>query len=811
MAKTNSNKKTSQWEMDLNPAEILADFRIALMSREVSLLGRKEVLSGKAKFGIFGDGKELAQIAMARVFEKGDWRSGYYRDQTFMFAVGALTVKQFFAQLYADTNIEHDPHSGGRQMNSHFASRFVQADGSWASQLDIHNTSADASPTASQMARLLGLGYASKLYRQFPELDKAENFSRSGREIAFGTIGNASTSEGIFWETFNAAGVLEVPVVISVWDDGYGISVPNKFQTTKESISKICAGFAREEGTNGYNIAVVKGWDYPELLTAYRQLAQSARDQHIPGLLHVIEMSQPQGHSTSGSHERYKTKERLVYEQSIDCLTRMREWMIQHGISNAKDLEQMEEDTRREVLALRNEAWEEFQAPMRAEREILLEHFEAILAEGASPGFKSIKDSFKRYPAITRKSILSSARRAIYILRDRESEAVQNLRRFIAQLSVENKQRYNSKVSVEGSRSALQLTGIQPAFDGEVEKVDGRIIIQRCFDHHLGRDPRLFIIGEDVGKLGGVNLEFEGLSEKYGDFRVTDTGIREATILGQGIGAALRGLRPIVDIQYLDYLLYAFQLMSDDLACLHYRTAGGQVAPVIIRTKGHRLEGIWHTGSPMGMIIHGIRGIHVCVPRNMLQAAGMYNTLLQTDDAALVIEVLNGYRVKEEVPSNLEDFQVPLGVPELLKKGRDLTVVSYGACISVIREAQPFLDQLGIDIELIDVQTLLPFDRFGLIRESIEATNALLVVDEDVPGGASAFILQQILEVQKGYDYLDAPPRTLTAKEHRSPYGSDGDYFTKPSVEDIVETIYEMMRERNPGRFPDMGLPQREP
>ncbi len=809
MAKS-SNKKTLQWELDLNPAEILADYRIALLSREASLLGRKEVLSGKAKFGIFGDGKELAQIAMARVFEKGDWRSGYYRDQTFMFALGALTIKQFFAQLYADTDVEHEPHSGGRQMNSHFASRFLNKDGSWISQMAQHNTSADASPTASQMARLLGLGYASKLYRLFPELDKDHQFSQSGREIAFGTIGNASTSEGIFWETFNAAGVLEVPVLISVWDDGYGISVPNKFQTTKESISKICAGFAREEGTNGYHIAVVRGWDYPELLKAYREVSKSAREQHIPGLVHVVEMSQPQGHSTSGSHERYKTKERLAYEQSIDCITRMREWMIQHGISNSKDLDLMEDDTRKEVLAQRNEAWEEFQAPMRVEREQLLSLYEAILAEGAPPSFNGLKEAFQRYPAITRRSILSSARRAAYHLRDRDSEAVQNLRRFIAQYAVENKQRFNSKVTVEGSRSALNIPGIQASYGDTSEKVDGRMIIQRCFDHHLTQDPRVFIIGEDVGKLGGVNLEFEGLSEKFGDFRVTDTGIREATILGQGIGAALRGLRPIVDIQYLDYLLYCFQLMSDDLASLHYRTAGGQAAPVIVRTKGHRLEGIWHTGSPMGMIIHGIRGIHVCVPRNMVQAAGMYNTLLQSDDAALVIEVLNGYRVKEDVPSNLDEFQVPLGVPEILKKGRDLTVVSYGACISIIREALPLLDQLGIDIELIDVQTLLPFDRYGTIVESLQATNALLVVDEDVPGGASAFILQQILEVQKGYECLDAPPRTLAAKEHRSPYGSDGDYFTKPSVEDVVETIYEIMRERDPARFPDLGLPQRD-
>ncbi len=801
------NRKSQTWELDLSPAEILRDYKIALLSREASLVGRKEVLSGKAKFGIFGDGKELAQIAMARAFQKGDWRSGYYRDQTFMMAIGALTIKQFFAQLYADTDIEREPSSGGRQMNSHFASRFLDEEGRWLNQMTMYNTSADASPTASQMGRLLGLAYASRLYRFVPGLDPAGQFSQAGREIAFGTIGNASTSEGLFWETLNAAGVLQVPMVISVWDDEYGISVHNRYQTTKESISRITAGFAKEEDTNGLHIHSVRGWDYPALLRTYREAAEQAREQHVPALIHVVEMGQPQGHSTSGSHERYKTKDRLAYEQSIDCLVRMREWMVQHGICQTKDLEQLEEEARLEVMALRAEAWEEFLNPMRREREQLLAIYQNLAQDQGIPqAFTPLRESLQRYPAINRKSILASARRAAYLLRQHESSTKFQLLEFIASMRTANAERYNSRLFSEGPKAALAVSALPASYAENPERVDGRIIIQRCFDEHLSRDPRVFIVGEDIGQLGGVNLEFEGLSEKHGELRVTDTGIREATILGQGIGAALRGLRPVVDIQYLDYLLYAFQLMSDDLASLHYRTAGGQSAPLIVRTKGHRLEGVWHSGSPMGMIIHGIRGMHVCVPRNMVQAAGMYNTLFASDDPALVVEVLNGYRVKEDVPSNLDSFRVALGVPEVLKSGRDLTVVTYGACVAIVQEALPLLDAFGIDIELIDVQTLLPFDRQGLIGESLRKTNAVLFMDEDVPGGASAYMLREVLEGQSAYEYLDAPPRTLTAKEHRSPYASDGDYFTKPSVEDVVETIYAMLRERQPQRFPDLGL-----
>ncbi|MFW7381074.1 MAG: alpha-ketoacid dehydrogenase subunit alpha/beta [Oligoflexus sp.] len=794
---------------ELPKAEIISDYKTAFMSRQASLIGRKEVLSGKAKFGIFGDGKEVAQIAMARTFQHGDWRSGYYRDQTFMFALGASDIRKFFAQLYADTDIEREPASGGRQMNSHFASRFIDADGEWLNQMSMFNTSADASPTACQMARLVGLGYASKLYRQNKALKDTKNFSNQGHEVAFGTIGNASTSEGIFWECLNAACVLELPLVISVWDDDYGISVPNRYQTTKESISKICAGFVKEPKTNGLNLYTVRGWNYQELLQAYQDAVNKARKDHVPALIHVIEMTQPQGHSTSGSHERYKSKDRLAYESSLDCLVKMRQWMIDEGICTEAELAEMEEEAKTFVMAERKAAWDDYLAPIRKERDELLSILKALEEHSQRSELAPVIKSIERAPSFNRKLLLSSARRVIYMLRDLPQDEAFELRQYIQQKTDENKQRFNSKLLVESKRSPLLTEGQPAVYSESSEKVDGRLVIQRIFDHHLATDPRVFIIGEDIGKLGGVNLEFDGLSDKHGDIRVTDTGIREATIFGQGLGAALRGLRPIVDIQYLDYLLYAFQLMSDDLASLHYRTAGGQAAPVIIRTKGHRLEGIWHTGSPMGSILHGIRGIHVCVPRNMVQAAGMYNTLLKGDDPALVIEVLNGYRLKEVIPDNLSDYQVPLGIPEILSEGDDLTLVTYGACVNIAREAVEYLRTLGIGVELIDVQTLLPFDRLGIIRQSLEKTNAILFLDEDVPGGASSYMLQQVLEVQGGYELLDAPPKTLTAQAHRSPYGSDGDYFTKPSIEDVVEVVYGMMRERQPAHFPDLGLPKR--
>lgn len=803
MAKTAAKSKLGV--VGMPKAEVLADYRVAFASRLASLIGRKEVLSGKAKFGIFGDGKEVAQVAMARAFRHGDWRSGYYRDQTFMFAIGASDIKKFFAQLYADASLENEPASGGRQMNAHFATRYLDENGRWLNQLMMYNSSADASPTACQMARLLGLGYASKLYRQNPQLAQNSQFSVNGNEVAFGTIGNASTSEGIFWETLNAAGVLGVPLVINVWDDEYGISVPAKYQTVKENISEICKGFQAEDGTNGFDIYTVKGWDYPALLAAYDKAVKKVRKSHIPALIHVIELTQPQGHSTSGSHERYKSPERLKYEASLDCLVKMRSWIESEGLATTKELDALEEKTRQEVEAQRAQAWDEFQAPIMKERDELLAIYTTLQQESQHADYVEQQiAALRRTPTLGRRAILTSARRTLIQLRDENPPSKSTLQAFTRSYAEENQRRYSSHLMSEGETSAMRVPAVDAKFSAQSEKVDGRLVIQKCFDHHLASDPRLFIVGEDVGKLGGVNLEFDGLSDKFGEIRVTDTGIREATILGQGIGAAMRGLRPIVDIQYLDYLLYAFQVMSDDLATLHYRSAGGQAAPVIVRTKGHRLEGIWHTGSPIGMILHGSRGMHVCVPRNMVQAAGLYNTLLKSDDPALVIEVLNGYRVKETVPDNLTEFCVPLGVPEILNEGTDVTVVTYGACVAVAREAVTMLQGVGISVELIDVQTLLPFDIHGIIAQSIAKTNAVVFFDEDVPGGASAFMMQQVLEGQGAYHSLDAEPRTLAAQPHRSPYGSDGDYMAKPSAEDLFRLVYEMMQERQPENFGDI-------
>ncbi len=787
----------------LNAEEIKRDYRIGYLSRQASLIGRKEVLTGKAKFGIFGDGKEVAQLAMARAFKKGDWRSGYYRDQTFMFATGACTIKQYFAQLFADTNLDHEPASGGRQMNNHFATRYVSADGEWTSQKDAFNTSSDISPTGGQMARLLGLAYASKIYRENSDLGGNVKFSVNGDEVAFGTIGNASTSEGLFWETMNAAGVLQVPLLMSVWDDEYGISVPARYQTTKQSISKVMDGFKSEPGLAAFHIQVVKGWDYPALVKAYEEAAKICREKHMPVLFHVVEMTQPQGHSTSGSHERYKTKERLAYEDSIDCLKKMREWMTAEGISTEAELEKMEAESRKQVDVWRDEAWHEYLAPLEAERNEVIALYDRLKAEsGHADLVASAAQELLRTPALMRRTIQGSMKRTMLALRDEATGAKEELRNLLANYAQENQRRYSSHLLSETARSPLAIAEVKPVYDATPEKVDGRQVIQKFFDIQLARDPRVFIVGEDIGKLGGVNLEFDGLQAKFGETRVTDTGIREATIFGQGLGAAMRGLRPVVDIQYLDYLLYCFQGMSDDLATLHYRTVGGQGAPVIIRTKGHRLEGIWHTGSPMGMIINGIRGIHVCVPRNMVQAAGMYNTLFQGDDPALVIEVLNGYRIKEDMPANIGTYSVPLGVPEVLTEGTDVTLVTYGACVRVAQEAAKLLADFGISVELIDVQTLLPFDRYGRIGESIRKTNAVVFLDEDVPGGASAFMMQEVLEKQAAYEYLDSAPRTIAAREHRSAYASDGDYYSKPNAEQIFDVIYGMMHERSPEQFP---------
>ena len=782
--------------------EILRDYRIGFMSRAASLIGRKEVLGGKAKFGIFGDGKEVAQLAMARAFKHGDWRSGYYRDQTFMLAIGATDIGKFFAQLYADTNVDNEPASGGRQMNSHFATRYLDDRGNWLNQLMMHNTTADASPTACQMPRLLGIGYASKIYRENQDIDQTK-FSISGNEIGFGTIGNASTSEGLFWETLNAAGVLQVPVLVSVWDDGYGISVPNKYQTTKQSISEACSGFQSTKNSSGFEIYVVKGWDYSKLVEVYANAAEKIRKTHVPALIHVIEMTQPQGHSTSGSHERYKSDERLEFEKSHDCLAKMREWIISEKIATKAELDKMEEEVQAEVVKEQRAAWESYLEPIREERNELIQILNEIPTDAEESKFieTAVKKLNKGFP-LNRRLILSTARQVLIDLRHNETDEKDRLINFSHEYHMQNNERYNSHLLSESERSPVIVDHVPPEFVEESETVDGREVIRRIFDHHLENDPRMFIIGEDVGKLGGVNLEFDGLQDKHGENRVTDTGIREATILGQGIGAAVRGLRPIVDIQYLDYLLYAFQIMSDDLATLHYRTAGGQIAPVIVRTKGDRLEGVWHTGSPMGTIINGIRGMHVCVPRDMVQAAGMYNTLLKGDDPALVVEVLNGYRLKERVPENLTSFQVPLGIPEVLSEGHDLTVVTYGACVKIVQSALEELKKVNISVELIDVRTLLPFDIRGVIIDSLRKTGAILFMDEDVPGGASAFMLQQVIEEQGGYDFLDAMPRTLSSQPHRGAYASDGDYFSKPNSDDVFDYCYSIMQERNPEKYP---------
>jgi pyruvate/2-oxoglutarate/acetoin dehydrogenase E1 component/TPP-dependent pyruvate/acetoin dehydrogenase alpha subunit len=787
----------------LTARDILADYRLAYLSRQVSLIGRKEVLSGKAKFGIFGDGKEVAQVALARAYRKGDWRSGYYRDQTLMFALGVCTPKQYFAQLYADPDITREPMSGGRQMNAHFSTRFIGEDGSWKNQLDTPNVAADLSPTAAQMGRLVGLGYASKLYREVKELASSRQFSDRGNEVAFGMIGNASAAEGIFWESLNAAAVLQVPMAISVWDDGFGISVPNKYQMCKESISKAAQGFQQDGSLHGIDIYVVPGWDYPSLVETYSKGVEKVRSQHIPAMFHITELTQPQGHSTSGSHERYKTPERLKFEETQDGLRLMRAYILDLKLVTETELSQMEKEVSDEVSQARDQAIEEALAPIHADRSRLLDILTRLNDHPEVSGLLAeTMTQLQKAPSLMRRTVAQAARRAAILTKNLPRDERQDLVNFIQSYQEENRDRFSRWSLSETHRSPLNVNHVPAVYSEKPAQIPGNEIIQKCFDALMARDPRVFIIGEDVGVLGDVNQNFKGLQEKFGESRITDTGIREATILGQGIGAAMRGLRPVVDIQYLDYLLYCFQLLSDDVATLHYRSAGGQIAPVIVRTKGHRLEGIWHTGSPMGTIVHGLRGMHVCVPRNMVQAAGMYNTLFRGDDPALVIEVLSGYRLREALPENVDHFSVPLGMPEILIPGEDVTIVTYGACVRIAEEAAKFLDTLGIKVELIDVQTLLPFDLNHSILASIRKTNAVLFLDEDVPGGATAYMLQQVLETQGAYDELDAPPRTLTATAHRSPYGSDGDYWCKPSVEDVIETVYAMMRERSPAVFP---------
>lgn len=783
--------------------EVLNDYKIACISRECSLLGRREVLTGKAKFGIFGDGKEVPQLAMAKAFREGDFRSGYYRDQTFMMAIGQLSIQQFFAGLYGHTDIEHDPMSAGRQMGGHFATHSLDKNGNWNDLTKIKNSSADISPTAGQMPRLLGLAQASKIYRNVEGLEKKTTFSNKGNEVAWGTIGNASTSEGLFFETINAAGVLQVPMVMSVWDDEYGISVHAKHQTTKENISEILKGFQRDENHNGYEIITVKGWDYASLVSVYKQAAEIAREEHVPVLIHVTELTQPQGHSTSGSHERYKNEERLAWEAEFDCLKQMTNWLIENGFSTEEELEVLSNQAKNEVLEGKKAAWNAFISPLKAEQTELVSLLKEIAKSSQNSSYiDQLANELASIKEPIRKDLLSTARK---ILRKLSSETEKNtLSKWIKNATATIQPKFSSHLFSVSDTNIHSANQVLPEVDENAAEVDARLILRDNFDALFTKFPEVLVFGEDAGNIGDVNQGLEGMQEKYGELRVADVGIREATIIGQGIGMAMRGLRPIAEIQYLDYLLYGIQIMSDDLATLHYRTAGRQKAPLIIRTRGHRLEGIWHAGSPMGMIINAIRGIHVLVPRNMTKAAGFYNTLLTTDEPALVIECLNGYRLKEKMPLNLGEFKTPIGVVETIKTGKDITVVSYGSTLRLVEQAAKELMEVGIDVEIIDVQSLLPFDINHDILNSISKTNRLLVIDEDVPGGASAYILQQILEVQKGYFQLDSQPKTLTSQEHRPSYGTDGDYFSKPSTEDIYEKIYEMMHEDNPSKFPSL-------
>ncbi|AND65111.1 transketolase [Flavobacterium covae] len=782
--------------------EVLNDYKIARISRECSLLGRKEVLTGKAKFGIFGDGKEIPQLALAKAFQNGDFRSGYYRDQTFMMAIGALSIEQFFAGLYGHTDLAFDPMSAGRQMGGHFSTHSLDENGNWNDLTKQKNSSADISPTAGQMPRLLGLAQASKIFRNVEGIDTT-NFSVKGNEVAWGTIGNASTSEGLFFETINAAGVLQVPMVMSVWDDEYGISVHARYQTTKENISEILKGFQRDQTNNGFEILNVKGWDYPGLVETYQQASKIAREEHVPVLIHVNELTQPQGHSTSGSHERYKSVERLAWETEFDCLSQMRKWLLENSLATTEELDEIDTQAKKDVLEGKKTAWNNFTNPIKTERDELVTILQNIASESTNKVFiEKYAHDLNSIKEPIRKDILITARKVLRMLIQENTKTT--LANWISQYITKIQPKFSSHLFSQSENNVLAINEIKPTYDENSEEVDARLVIRDNFDAIFAKYPQTLIFGEDSGNIGDVNQGLEGMQEKYGEMRVSDAGIREATILGQGIGMAMRGLRPIAEIQYLDYLLYAIQIMSDDLATLQYRTAGRQKSPLIIRTRGHRLEGIWHSGSPMGMIINAIRGIHVLVPRNMTKAAGFYNTLLQTDEPALVVECLNGYRLKEKMPTNLGEFKTPIGITETLKEGKDITIVSYGSTLRLVEQAAKELLEIGIDIEIIDIQSLLPFDINHDIVKSVAKTNRLLIVDEDVPGGAAAYILQQIVEEQKAYKYLDSQPETLTARAHRPAYGTDGDYFSKPSVEDIFEKVYEIMHESNPSKFPSL-------
>ncbi len=787
---------------------MLRDVRVAWRSRHASVLGRREVLAGRAKFGIFGDGKEVAQLAMAYAFERGDFRAGYYRDQTFMFALGLLTPEQFFAQLYAHADLRHEPAFGGRSMTGHFATRLLDERGRAVRHVDHYNSAADLSPTAAQMPKLVGLALTSKLYRSLPELGAraALGYSNDGNEIAFGTIGNASCAEGLFWEAVNAVGVLQAPMLLSIWDDGYGISVPNQFQMTKGDVSVVLSGFQRRPGGRpGFDIFTVPGWDYARLCETYLRSSQNMRRDHVPVIIHVTELTQPLGHSTSGSHERYKSPERLEWEQRFDCLVKMAEWMVAEGLASADELEAIRSEEEAAVSAARDAAFAAYRAPLLAERGVLLELARRTAAEAGGEDAEPALRALEQKATPIRRDLHQAAHEVLVRTRGHGGTARNELVAWRSRMREENERRYGSHLMSESERSALRVAEVAPVYAADAPERTGYEILNACFDAAFLRIPELFAMGEDVGHLGAVNQEFANLQDKYGELRVADTGIREATIMGQAIGMALRGLRPIAEIQYLDYILYALQILSDDLASLHWRTAGGQKAPVIIRTRGHRLEGIWHSGSPMAGLLGLCRGLWLCVPRDATQAAGCYNTLLESDDAAIVVEVLNGYRRKAKLAANIAEVKIPLGVPEVVRPGSDVTVVTYGACIEIAQQASERLARVGIEVELIDVRTLLPFDRAGVIVGSLEQTSRALFLDEDVPGGTTAYLMEQVLEAQDGYRQLDAPPRTLSAREHRPAYGTDGDYFSKPNREDVFDAVYALMRESDPARWPEIG------
>ncbi len=786
----------------LDKTEVLNDYTIAYLSRQVSLLGRKEVFMGKARFGIFGDGKEVAQVAMAKYFQAGDFRSGYYRDQTFMFAIGQLEIKSYFAQLYAHACIEAEPSSAGRLMNSHFSTHLVDENGKFRNLANLKNSTSDVSCTAAQMPRLVGLAYASKLYRNNPELAGIKQFSNHGNEVAFGTIGDASTSEGLFLESINAAGVLQIPMVVSIWDDAYGISVPKKFQTTKEDISVVLEGFRKNETEDGFEIIRVEGWDYEKLLKAYKKGVSIARKEHVPVLIHVFDLTQPQGHSSSGSHERYKSKERLEWEKDFDCLKKMREWVLENEYCSLDELEELEAEVEEKVKKAKNEAWQDYLKFLEPDHQKTLSLFDLAYHQSEN------KDEIGKLKAIRLgepnpvfSDNVKALKKLVRIIRTENIACKAEVIAYLQALQAEGNERYSSHLYSQSQESALLVKEVQPIYNDKSDWVDGREVVRANFFALFHKDKRIFAIGEDVGDIGDVNQGFAGLQDEFGVLRVTDTGIRESTIIGQGIGSALRGLRPIAEIQYLDYLIYTIQTLSDDLACLHYRTKGRQKAPLIIRTRGHRLEGVWHSGSPISMILGTLQGIYLLVPRNMTQAAGFYNTMLQSDDPALIIECLNGYRLKERMPINLAEFTVPIGVPETIREGKDMTIVTYGTMCRIVMEACEDLQAIGIDCEVIDVQTLMPFDVNHFIINSIKKTNRVIFADEDVPGGGSAYMMQKVLEVQNAYAYLDSTPRTLSSKPHRPAYATDGDYFSKPSPDDVYDLVYEMMAEVNPTKF----------